>query len=134
MISHQSALIYAMVLASAADGDMSDAELREIGELVRSLPVFKDYKSERLTQDAADCASQLAMDDGLEKVLDIIADSLPERLRETAYALACDVVAADLHADVEEMRLLQMMRFRLDVDRLTAAAIERGTRARHATV
>ena len=134
MISHQTALIYAMVIASAADGDMSDAELREIGELVRTLPVFKDYDSKRLTRDAADCASLLAKDEGLGKVLDIIADSLPQRLRETAYALACDVVAADLHADDEELRLLQMMRFRLEVDRLTAAAIERGTRARHATL
>ena len=134
MITHQSALIYAMVLASAADGDMSDAELREIGELVRSLPVFKDYDSERLTHDSADCARLLAKDEGLGKVLDIIAESLPRKLRETAYALACDVVAADLHADDEELRLLQMMRFRLEVDRLTAAAIERGTRARHATL
>ena len=134
MISHHSALVYAMVLASAADGDMSDAELLEIGELVRSLPVFKAYQAERLTHDAAECARLLATENGLDKVFGMIAESLPLRLRETAYALACDVVAADLHADAEELRLLQIMRFRLEIDRLTAAAIERGTRARHATL
>ena len=40
-------------------------------------------------------------------------------------------VAADGDASQEELRMLEMIRFRLDVDRLTAAAIERGARARH---
>ena len=35
MIDHHTALIYTMVLVSAADRDMTDAELGEIGELVR---------------------------------------------------------------------------------------------------
>jgi hypothetical protein len=52
-------------------------------------------------------------------------------LRETAYALACDVVAADGRATQEELRLLELLRHRLEVGRLPAAAIERGARARH---
>ncbi len=133
MISHQTALIYAMILASAADGEMSDAELKEIGDLVRSLPVFQSYEIDRLPHDSAECAELLGKNDGLERLLDVITEALPEKLRETAYALACDVVAADLHADDEELRLLQLIRFRLNVGRLTAAAIERGARARHAS-
>ena len=42
-----------------------------------------------------------------------------------------DVVAADGDASQEELRMLEMIRHRLDVDRLSAAAIERGARARH---
>ena len=49
MIDHHSALIYAMVLASVADREMSDAELRTIGEIVRYLPIFKDYDRDKLT-------------------------------------------------------------------------------------
>ena len=65
--------------------------------------------------------------------MDIVADTLPENLRETAYALAVEVAAADRRIEPEEMRLLEMIRHQLGVDRLVAAAIERGARARFAT-
>ncbi|MFP6741751.1 MAG: tellurite resistance TerB family protein [Alphaproteobacteria bacterium] len=133
MVTHHTALIYTMVLVSAADGDMTDAELAAIGEIVRTLPVFRDCNADLLTSSSEDCANLLGEDEGLETVLGIIARSLPEGLRETAYVVACEVAAADLVADQEELRLLEMLRFHLEIDRLHAAAIERATRARHAT-
>ena len=133
MVTHQTALIYTMVLVSAADGEMTDAELAAIGEIVRTLPAFRGFNHDHLTRAAEDCAELLASDEGFETVLGVIARGLPERLRETAYVLACDVAAADLVADQEELRLLEMLRNHLDIDRLAAAAIERAARARHAT-
>ena len=133
MVSHHTALIYTMVLVSAADGDMTDAELTVIGDIIRGLPVFKDYDPEQLPTAAADCAELLSVDDGFETVIGMIGRALPERLRETAYALACDVAAADESADQEELRLLEMLCHHLKIDRLVTAAIERATRARHAT-
>ena len=56
MIDHHSALIYTMVLVSAADRDMTDAELHSIGEMVKFLPVFEDYDLQNLTRAANDCA------------------------------------------------------------------------------
>ena len=41
-ISHHDALIYVMVTMSAADSTMTDAELHQIGEVVRTTPVFRD--------------------------------------------------------------------------------------------
>ena len=134
MATHHTALVYPMVLVSAADGSMSDAELARIGEIVRTLPVFKNYDRNQLARTAEDCAELLAAEDGLDTVLGLVAESLPEKLRETAYALACDVAAADLHIDQETLRLLEILRHRLGVGRLAAAAIERGARARHATL
>ncbi len=133
MVTHHTALIYTMVLVSAADGDMTDAELTVIGDIIRSLPVFKDYDPEQLPTAAADCAELLSADDGFETVIGMIGRALPERLRETAYVLACDVAAADESADQEELRLLEMLRNHLQIDRLVTAAIERAARARHAT-
>ena len=131
MIDHQTALIYTMVLMSASDRDMTDRELKTIGEIIEFLPVFDGYDREGLTQVANDCAELLTQEDGLDEALDQIAEGLPEKLRETAYALACEVAAADGVVSQEEMRLLEMMRYRLEVGRLPAAAIERATRARH---
>jgi tellurite resistance protein len=133
MMDHHAALIYTMVLASAADTDMTDAELQIIGDVVNHLPVFRDYDRKRLTKDLRECAQHLGRDDGLEAVLKAIKSALPQKLRETAYAVACDVAAADGEASQEELRLLELLRHRLGIDRLIAAAIERGARARFAT-
>ena len=133
MIDQKSALIYTMVLVSAADNDMTDAELGMIGEIVRRLPIFDEYNAEKLPKTANACGEMLSQANGLEETLDAIREALPARLRETAYALACDIVAADQEASQEELRVLEMLRYRLELDRLIAAAIERGARARFAT-
>ena len=134
MADTHSALIYTMVLVSAADRNMTDSELKSMGEIVRYLPVFRDFDPDSLPRTANACAELLGDDQGLDKALEIIVDSVPERLRETAYAIACDVAAADGKATQEELRLLEMLRHRLQVGRLAAAAIERGARARHQTL
>jgi len=131
MSQHQTALVYTMVLVSAADSDMTDSELKTIGEIVSHLPVFDGYDMENLPKEAEACAELLSEDDGLEKVLSKIVVDLPEKLKETAYAVALDVAAADAAVSQEELRLLEMLRHRLAVGRLPAAAIERGTRARY---
>ena len=133
-INHHAALIYAMVLVSAADNEMTDAEMRAMGETINFLPVFADYDDTLLTDTVAGCADILDEDDGLETIFQLVKEALPSKLRETAYALACDVVAADGEAHQEELRMLEMIRHELKIDRLTAAAIERGARARFATV
>ncbi len=63
-----------------------------------------------------------------------IKAGLPPKLCETAYAIACDLVATDGEATQEELRILELLRHRLDIERLTAAAIERGARARFQTL
>jgi tellurite resistance protein len=131
-IDHHTALIFTMVLVSAAEGVMTDAELESIGRQVRYLPVFRDFDQDRLTKVGRDCAELLRHDDGLDLVCAMIAEALPQPLRETAYALACDVAAADGILAEEELSLLKLLRQRLNLDRLVAAAIERATYARHA--
>jgi tellurite resistance protein len=120
-----------MVTTSAADSNMTDRELMTMGDMVRMLPVFEGFDHESIVSVAEECATLLDTDDGLDQVLDMVANSLAARLHETAYAICCDIVAADGNADQEELRILEMVRHRLDVDRLAAAGIERGARARH---
>ncbi len=72
-----------------------------------------------------------AEEDGLDALLGLVRENLPERLHETAYVLACDVAAADGMLGDAELRLLEEIRYELSVDRLAAAAIERAARARH---
>ena len=133
MIDTHAALIYTMMLVSAADTDMTNNELQIIGDIVNHLPAFREYDQKRFTKDLKECAQLLGRDDGLEQALKGIKNALPQKLRETAYAVACDVAAADGEASQEELRVLELLRHRLGIDRLIAAGIERGTRARFAT-
>jgi tellurite resistance protein len=128
------ALIYLMVITSASDRDMTDVELARIGEVVRSWPVFEDFKQDRLVSVAQACQKLLQEKDGLEGVLAQIAEALPERLRDTAYAAAFEVAAVDLEMRLEEVRVLQLIRRQLDLDTLTVAAIGRAAKARLRTL
>ncbi|MFP3945106.1 MAG: tellurite resistance TerB family protein [Alphaproteobacteria bacterium] len=130
-ISPQTALIYVMVLVSAADASMSDNELRTIGNIVGTFPVFSGMDKERLIKAAEECGAIMSEDDGLETVLGLAKDALPEKLRETAYAFAVEVATADDRLGQEELRVLELIRARLSIDRLAAGAIERSARARH---
>ncbi len=129
-ISVQDTLVYVMVSVSAVDSDMEEQELLRIGNVVKILPVFKGYSSDQLVNAAKACRDILADDEGLDTVLGIAA-GLPENLRETAYALAAEIAAADRHVSAEEVRLLQMLRNRLSISKLKCAALELAARARH---
>ena len=128
------ALIHVMVLVSAADGDMSDRELRTMGDTVRMLPVFAQFDVATLPDMAREITGILDHDDGLNRAIATIKDALPGHLRETAYALACDIAAVDGVLTQEELRLLEIIRHALELDRLVTAAIERGARARWMTL
>ena len=125
------AIIYTMVLVSVAEGQISDAELETMGRLVRTLPVFEPFDKSRISDIGAECTELLRMEEGLDIAIARIANSLTPALCETAYVLACDIVAADGKAMQDELRLLEMLRHRLGIERLPAAAIERAAQARY---
>jgi tellurite resistance protein len=130
-LSPHAALIYIMVIISAADRSMSDRELETIGRMVRTLPVFSGFDINKLVPTAQACAALLSGESGLEGVLTRVRDALPDKLKETAYALAVEVAASDGRAGQEELRLLELIRDRLPVEAAAVAAIERSARARY---
>ncbi|AWM23488.1 Tellurite resistance protein TerB [Sinorhizobium fredii USDA 205] len=129
-LSQHEALVYVMVMMSAVDRSMSDDEFARIGGLVRFLPAFDGFDEDRLIHIGRECAAQLAAPEGLDVTLEMVRESLPQRHYETAYALAVEIAAADQRIRTEEIRLLQLLRDRLALDKLTCAAIERGALAR----
>ena len=130
MLTPHDALIYTMVLVSASDRNMTDREMHAIGDLVTHLPAFTEYDRDLLPKAATACAEMLQGSGGLDRALAAIEEALPKKLRETAYLLACDVAAADGKVSQEEARLLELLRHKLEIGRLPAAAIERAARAR----
>ena len=130
-LSPQDALLAVMVAASASDENMRTAELVAIQRMVNHMPVFAGYDTDRIRRVSQTVFDLFEEEDGLEALFGLIRDGLPERLFETAYALACDVVTADGRHTDQELRMLEEIRHELNIDRLHAAAIEWGTRVRH---
>jgi tellurite resistance protein len=133
-ISPQDALVALMIAVSVSDENIRTSELVTIERIVNHLPVFAGYDSDRLS-----IVSQIVFDlfeeeDGLDALFGLIIDALPEQLFETGYALACDVAAADGLLQQTELQMLLEVRYQFNIDRLHAAAIERGARARHMVV
>lgn len=130
--SPQDALVAIMMAASVSDDRLKPEELLWILRILESLPMFEDYDRGRVDQVSRAVMDLFEEEDGLDALFGLVRDALPTTLNETAYALACDVIAADGKTREPELRLLEEIRYELDIDRLAAAAIERGARARFA--
>jgi len=129
-LSVEEALIYLMAVAAGADAAITPTELRRMEDLVRRLPVFEHFERARVPAVVNACIDTLNADDNVEAVLDLAIAALPKRLEDTAYALAVEIATHDLKLEQEELRLLEMIRDRLSLDRLTTAAVEAASRAR----
>jgi len=106
-----------MALASAADRGMTDSELQLMGDVVRTLPVVDGFNEEGLPNATRICAKLLNDDAGWKNTIEFIRTKVPVRLYKTAYAISCDVIAADGQASQEDLRLLEIIRHSLDIDR-----------------
>jgi tellurite resistance protein len=133
-LTAQDGLVAIMIAVSAADETIRTAELVSIQDLVDNLPVFASYDADKLSQVSRVVFDLMDQEDGLDALFGLVRSAVPDRLWETAYALACDVAAADGQITGPEARMLEEIRDELAIDRLHAAAIEWGARVRHMTL
>jgi len=125
------ALVAVMVGVSASDQNLRTAELVAIERAVNHTPVFANYDIDRIRAISQTVISLFEEEDGLDALFGLIRDSLPEKLYETAYLLACDVAASDGRLGEVEAEMLAEIRDQLEIDRLHSAAIEMAARVRH---
>ncbi|MEM7547851.1 MAG: tellurite resistance TerB family protein [Pseudomonadota bacterium] len=131
VFSPQDALVAVMIATSAADAHQTTEELLMIDRIIDALPAFEGYDKDRLATVNAVVGELFSEEDGLDALIGLVGEALPERFNETAYAVACDIAAADGKVAMTELRFLEMLRHDLSVGRLAAAAIERAARAKH---
>jgi len=130
-LTPQDCLVAVMIAVSASDETIRTSELVTIQRIVDHLPVFSDYDTDRMKTVSQTVFDLFEEEDGLDALFGLIKEALSEHLYETAYALACDVAAADGLLDETELQMLAEIRYQMNIDRLHGAAIERGARARH---
>ena len=106
-ISPEDALVAVMVAVSVSDETIRTAELVKIEQIVNNLPVFGNYDADRTRAVAQTVFELFEEEDGLDALFGLVHEALPERLWETAYAIACDVAAADGSLRQQELRFLE---------------------------
>jgi hypothetical protein len=109
-LTPQEAVIFLMVMAGASDGRITDRELRTIGRVVRSFPLFSEADEQGLVDTAEACGALMGSQDGMHKVLAAAAAAIPS------------------------FRVLELVRNTLKVGDEGAQSIERAARARHMTL
>jgi tellurite resistance protein len=131
LLSAEDALVAIMIAEGLSDETISGQEFLSISRIVDHLPIFQSYDQSRIKIVAQTVVDLFEEEDGLDALFGLVKDSLSLHLYETAYALACDVAACDGRLLESELQMLKEIRYELNIDRLNAAAIERGARARH---
>lgn len=125
------ALVALMVAVSASDMNMRTAELVAIERTVNHAPIFANYDIDRIRAVSQTVITLFEEEDGLDALFGLVRDSLSEALYLTAYALCCDIAAADGRSGEVEAVMLAEIRHQFTIDRLHSAAIELSARVRH---
>ena len=86
--SPQDGLVALMIAVSASDETIRTSELVTIERIVNHLPIFADYDQDRISSVARTVFDLFEQEDGLDALFGLVRGALPERLFETAYALA----------------------------------------------
>ncbi|MEC7091978.1 MAG: tellurite resistance TerB family protein, partial [Pseudomonadota bacterium] len=95
-MTEQQVLIHLMLAMAAADEAISDAELSRVERLIDFLPVFENFPPEDLDIVTDSFVELMSVEEGLDSLMTLLANTLPDELHETAYALAVEIAAADL--------------------------------------
>ncbi len=138
------ALVLTMVLVAVADEGISDREIGIMAGQVQTLPAFHEFTASQLSGVTEAAVQLLNEEDGLAHAGALIRNALSPKLRETAYALACEVIAGGgqgigkgvgrAATNGQALDMLDFVRGELGLDSLVANAIERGIRARYQRV
>lgn len=92
--------------AIQADTHIKNVELKKLSSMIALSPLYRHIKNplEYISSLNTEYSGK-----EVEKVIDIAIESLTPRLRETAYAWACEVVMADFGVSQEEHACLGLL-------------------------
>lgn len=121
--SAQDGALAALALLAALEPDAEES-------LAAFLPLCPQIDAARAALMVPLINDMASAPDGVEAVLDLIADALPAALADTVYLLAADYVSACGTSLPEQMRLLERLAEAIRLDRLTRAALDRAALAR----
>ena len=108
--------------AVAADGVITDSESQIIKSTLARMDLFNDYSSETKTEMMQRLLEQI-QSHGYDSLMQAAIAKLPENLKDTAFAVATDIILSDGDLADEEEELLNALYNALDLSEELATKI-----------
>ncbi|HEY8505407.1 MAG TPA: tellurite resistance TerB family protein, partial [Gemmataceae bacterium] len=108
--------------AVASDGHIADEEVRGLVTIMARMKMYENWTDEKFNSMLNRILGMIKRE-GVDKVIERASEGLPEALRETAFANACDLVLADGVVEDEEKEFLDKLQKRLEITGDTALDI-----------
>lgn len=104
-LSQAEAIAAIALAATASDGNLSDEQARGILSVLSGMKLFKYYSNDEISRMFEKLLNILKWE-GINALFHSAKESLPYDLRETAFAIATDLVLADGVSPQEELEFL----------------------------
>lgn len=103
-----------LLAAAGADGHIADEEVSSLCTTTQRMKLFSNIAPNKFGT-MMDGLVKILKREGVEKLVERCAEALPDDLRETAFANACDIVLADGVVEDEEKELIEKLQNELDI-------------------
>lgn len=110
--------------ATASDGYLSDPEVQSLSLGLSRMKLFQDYSGEAIAK-MLDRFLKIIRNEDSDALFDRAKQYLPHELRETAFAVATDLILADGLVTDEEKAFLEHLHRSLEIPDNTALDIVR---------
>lgn len=104
-----------LLAASAVDGHIASEEISNLITAVSRMQLFSNFNDDKYSRMFDRLLKILKKDDGVELLIEKCVQELPDELRETAFANACDIVLADGVVEPEEKALIEKLQNELEI-------------------
>ncbi len=121
-LTRQEAFAGILLAACACDGHITQEEVQGLFTTTERMRMFENVSPTRWNQFTAGLL-RLLRNEGPLKLVERCAEAVPDNLRQTAFANACDLVLADGVVEAEERTFLDHLRKSLRLDGDTALNI-----------
>ncbi len=105
-----------LLSAAACDGHISEEEAQGLYTTAARMKLFESISPKKFSR-IIDRLLGILKREGHEDLLDRSVQSLPDELRATAFANACDLVLADQGIEEEEKEFLSILQRKLHLER-----------------
>lgn len=107
-LSKQEAFAGVLVAATASDGHIGSEESRGLCTTLARMKLYDNWTDDKMNH-ILNRLLGMVKRDGVEKLLQRCAQSLPEELHKTVFANACDLVSADGTVEEEEKEFINTL-------------------------
>lgn len=121
-LSPQESFAGILLAASACDGHISEDEFHQLLTALFRMKLFQRINEKQFNQVMNKLMGFLKKH-GPEKLVDGCCETLPEELRNAAFANACNIVLADGVVEDDEKQFISDLTIKLQLDTKTAQTI-----------